>query len=178
MNSPRQPGLIGALAPLALWHDRVTAAGFVVAAGLIGVIAASFCYEVVARYFFAAPTSWSYAVGSYTLCVAIFLAIPELTRRNAHINVNLIFERLSPLGARRLTLVIGMGAAAACLLAAWITGSETLRQYAEDVSTITSFPIPKWWISIFLPYGFFSSAIYFLRNLGRPPGDALSIGSA
>jgi TRAP-type C4-dicarboxylate transport system permease small subunit len=177
MNSPRQPGLGAAAARLALWHDRVTGAGFVVATVLIGIIAASFCYEVVARYFFAAPTSWSYAIGSYALCAAIFLAIPELTRRNSHINVNLIFERLSPAGARRLTLFIGLLAAAACLLAAWITGSETLRQYAEDVSTITAFPIPKWWVSIFLPYGFLSSAIYFLRNLGRLPGDALSTGS-
>jgi TRAP-type C4-dicarboxylate transport system permease small subunit len=165
-----------AAARLAVWHDRVTAVGFVAATMLVGVIAASFCYEVVARYFFAAPTSWSYAVGSYTLCAAIFLAIPELTRRNAHINVNLIFERLSVRSARRLTLFIGLLAAAACLLAAWITGNETLRQYAEDVSTITSFPIPKWWVSIFIPYGFLSSAIYFLRNLGRLPGDALAMG--
>jgi TRAP-type C4-dicarboxylate transport system permease small subunit len=159
-------------------HDRLTKAGFAVATFFIGVIAASFVYEVVARYFFDAPTFWSYAVGEYVLCAAIFLSIPEQARRGAHISVSLLSERLSPGQARRLRLFVGALAVAACFIAAWITGSETLRQLEQDVTTLTSFPIPKWWVSIFIPYGFLMAGIHFLRQLGSDtPGQSVPIGA-
>jgi C4-dicarboxylate transporter, DctQ subunit len=159
-------------------HDWLTQAGFAVATFFVGVIAASFVYEVVARYFFDAPTFWSYAVGEYVLCATIFLSAPELTRRGAHINVNLIGERLTPGQAHRLRLAIGVLATAACLIAAWITATETWRQYVQDVTTLTSFPIPKWWVSIFIPYGFLSAAVHFLRQLGHDaPAQSVPIGA-
>jgi TRAP-type C4-dicarboxylate transport system permease small subunit len=159
-------------------HDALTKAGFALATFFIGVIAASFVYEVIARYFFDAPTFWSYAVGEYVLCGAIFLSVPEQARRGAHINVNLLAERLTPEQARSLRLFIGALASAACFIAAWITGTETLRQFQQDVTTLTSFPIPKWWVSIFIPYGFLNAAIHFLRGLGRDaPAPAVPIGA-
>jgi TRAP-type mannitol/chloroaromatic compound transport system permease small subunit len=79
---------------LAGLHDAITSASFAVAAAVLGTIAFSFCYEVAARYFFAAPTSWANAFVSYLLCAAIFLAIPELTRRRAHVAINLLLIRL------------------------------------------------------------------------------------
>jgi TRAP-type C4-dicarboxylate transport system permease small subunit len=148
-------------------HDRVTVAGFAVAAALVGVIAAAFCWEVVARYFFSAPTAWTYDVGCYLLAAVIFLAMPEMTRRGAHIHVGLIFDHLSAAGARVLRLVIGALAVAACLSAAWFTGTETWRQFDQGVWTLSALPIPKWWVSILIPYGMLSSALHFLRRLGR-----------
>ncbi len=159
-------------------HDRVTSAGFALAAGLVGAIAAAFCYEVVARYFFSAPTAWTYDVGCYLLAAVIFLAMPEMTRRGAHIHVNLVFDYLSPSGVRLLRYLIGALAVAACLAATWITGSETWRQYAQGVWTLSALPIPKWWVSILIPYGMLSSALHFLRQLGRDPGATLMIGGA
>jgi TRAP-type C4-dicarboxylate transport system permease small subunit len=161
------------------FHDRVTAAGFALAAILVGAIAAAFCYEVVARYFFSAPTAWTYDVGCYLLAAVIFLSIPEMTRRGAHIHVNLIFDYLPLKGVRFLRYLIGTLAVTACLAAAWITGSETWRQYSEGVWTLSALPIPKWWVSILIPYGMLSSALHFLRRLGRGPGgETLLVGGA
>ena len=168
--------------PLVRWlcevHDRLTVAGFMLAAGLVGGIAAIFCYEVVARYFFGSPTAWTYDVGCYLLAAVIFLSLPEMTRRRAHINVNLIFDRLSPSNAWVLRWFIGVLAVVACLIAAWITGSETWRQYEQDVWTLSALPIPKWCVSILIPYGLLSSALHFLRQLGAAPGGTLAIGGA
>ena len=75
-------------------HDAATSASFAVAACVLGGIAGAFCYEVAARYLFSAPTSWANAFVSYMLCAAIFLAVPELTRRRAHIAINLLLDRL------------------------------------------------------------------------------------
>ena len=150
---------------LADFHDAITSASFAGAAAVLGIIAFSFCYEVTARYFFAAPTSWANAFVSYLLCVAIFLAVPELTRRRAHVAINLLFDRLSPKSGLALNRLIHLAGAAACLLGTWITGNATLDQIKLGIDTISAYPIPKWWVSIFIPYGLLSSGLYFLRDL-------------
>jgi TRAP-type C4-dicarboxylate transport system permease small subunit len=162
---------------LGVVHDRVTVLGFALAAIFVGVIAAIFCYEVVVRHFFGAPTAWTYDIGSFLLAGVIFLSVPEMTRRGAHVHVNLIFDYLSPAGARLLRYFIGVLAVAGCLIATWITGSEAWRQYVQDVWTLTALPIPKWWVSILVPYGFLSAGLHFLRALARAPGATLSIGA-
>jgi C4-dicarboxylate transporter DctQ subunit len=175
MTNTGGSSILGALAAA---HDAVSRAGFAIAALLVAVIAASFCYEVLVRYFFDAPTAWSYDLGSYLLCATIFLTIPELTRRNAHVTINLLAERLSARQARLLGIGVGLLAAAACLIATWITGGETWRQFEQGVSTLSAVSIPKWWVSVFIPYGLASSALHFLRGLGRPPEQGLPIDGA
>lgn len=150
-------------------HDRLTAFGFAGAAGFVGVIALSFWYEVTARYFFSAPTTWAYDVSSYALCPMIFLSMPAMTRRGAHIAVAYLIESFSLRHGKLLERAILLAAALVCLLCAWISGAETLRQYIRDVETIAAFAVPKWWISVFIPYGMLSSAIYFLRQLAGEP---------
>ncbi len=146
-------------------HDAVTRASFSAAAAVLAAIAISFCYEVAARYFFSAPTSWANAFVSYLLCAAIFLAVPELTRRRAHVAINLLVDRVSPHWAHQLNRLIRVAGAFACLLATWISANATLDQITLGVDTISAYPIPKWMVSIFIPYGMLSSGLYFLRDL-------------
>ena len=49
----------------------------------------------------------------------------------------------------------------------WITANATLDQFNLGIDTISTYPVPKWWVSIFIPYGMFSSGLYFLRDLAR-----------
>jgi TRAP-type C4-dicarboxylate transport system permease small subunit len=150
---------------LAELHDDLTSASFAASACVIAGIAFSFCYEVAARYLFSAPTSWANAFVSYMLCAAIFLAIPELTRRRAHVSINLLLDRLSPPQALMLSRVIRAAGAGACLLATWISANATLEQINLGIETISAYPVPKWLVSMFIPYGMLSSGLYFLRDL-------------
>ena len=108
------------------------------------MIAIAYCYEVVARYFFFAPTDWSYALVSYAMCAAIFLAMPEQTRRGAQIAINFLLEGASPRKARMLQRFVRLFAAVACLAGGWLTADETWRQYVQGISTISAWPVPKW----------------------------------
>ena len=63
-------------------HDALTQATFAAAALCTVAIAVCYCYEVVARYFFNAPTEWATPFVTYGLCAMIFLALPQLTRGN------------------------------------------------------------------------------------------------
>ena len=150
---------------LAALHDGLTTASFAAAAVVLGGIAFSFCYEVAARYFFSAPTTWAEAFVSYFLCAAIFLAVPELTRRRAHVAINVMLDHLGPSGAIALNRLIRLAGVAACLLAAWFTGNATLDQFRQGIETMSAYPVPKWCVSIFVPYAMLSSGLYFLRDL-------------
>src|SRR5690606_37854148 len=83
-------------------HDRVTRTGFALAAAFLAAIVCSYCFEVVSRYFFSAPTTWVGSLVSYLLCGSIFLVLPELTRQKSHIFISLVPDMLTPRNATRL----------------------------------------------------------------------------
>jgi C4-dicarboxylate transporter DctQ subunit len=161
---------------LAVTHDGVTRAGFALAAALVALIACSFSYEVTARYVFNAPTEWASPLVSYSLLAAIFLAMPELTRHGAHISINALLDALSPARAKTMYQVIRALAAGACLLAAWFCADETLNQFRLEIFTSPPFAIPKWMVSVFVPYGFLSSGLYFVRQLATGAPAPAAVG--
>lgn len=155
----------GVTGRLAAAHDAITGVGFGASAACLAVITVSFCYEVVSRYFLAAPTEWASPVVSFALCVMIFLTMPEITRTAAHIAINIIVDSASPANAVMLRATVRVIAAVACLLAAWFSASETFDQFSQDIWTSPPMALPKWTISVFVPYGMLSSGIYFVRHL-------------
>ena len=57
-----------------------------------------------------------------------------------------------------------------CVTAAWITGQQAWSEYSFGVLTNTYLPIPKWWLFVFIPYGFLSGGVFFLRQaFGEAP---------
>jgi TRAP-type C4-dicarboxylate transport system permease small subunit len=157
-------------------HDALTTAGFAGGALCVAIVTGSFWYEVVARYFFNAPTTWSYDLASYVLCPMIFLALPELTRRKANISVSFLVDGLPQRHRAKLAALVLLVAGLVCLTGAWICGAETWRQFVRGVETISAVPIPKWWVSVFIPYGLLGSGVYFLRQFaGEMPAQAADL---
>jgi TRAP-type C4-dicarboxylate transport system permease small subunit len=154
------------LAPLLRAHDAITSIGFEISKLCLVVIVFSFSYEVVARYFFGAPVWWANEVVSYALCIGVFLAMPEVTRRNGHVAVTVIPEIL-PLKYRAILMAcIQAVGFLACIAIAWMSLNQNVSQYLRDAMIIAAVrPIPKVYISVWITFGFISSAIYFLRNL-------------
>lgn len=146
-------------------HDFITRVSLYVAMLCLAFIAAAYCYEVVLRYFFDAPTTWVNPFTSYALCLMIFLALPEMTREGSHLAINILLESLSPEKVAVLMKLVHLIGLVAALAAAWITGTETMKQYIGNIFTMAHNPIPKWIISVAIPYGFGSAALYFLRHL-------------
>jgi TRAP-type C4-dicarboxylate transport system permease small subunit len=150
---------------LAAAHDTLTRAGFLAATTCLAIIVGAYCYEVVARYFFNAPTVWAGPLVSYMLCAIVFLAAPELTRRNIHIVINVLLDRMSSRQVAHLRWVITLGSAATCLVAAWIVGTTAVSQFRQGVETVLTWAIPKWPLTGLIAYGMLSSGLYFLRRL-------------
>lgn len=153
------------LQSLARAHDALTKFGFTLSKACLVVIVTTYTYETVARYFFASPSQWSNEIVGYALCVGLFLAMPDLTRRKGHIAITFVLEALPLAAARRLRQALHLVSGLVCLLVAWISLQENIRQVVNDVMMVQIEPIPKVWLSAWITYGFLNSGLHFLRGL-------------
>ena len=77
------------------------------------------CIDVIGRYIFNAPLPGAYEVTQLQMTVLIFLGLPLVTLRDAHVKIDFLNARLSP-GARRVQrLVVGLATAAVLAVLAW-----------------------------------------------------------
>ncbi len=155
---------------LGQWHDESSRWLFRLAGAALLLAVALYAFEVVARYLFDAPTTWSGEAVQYALAILIFCALPDVTRRSAHVAIDIVPEAL-PEGARDiLGRINSLLAALATGLAAWIVTGESLRQFEKGLMTNAANPIPRWWITAFIALGLASAALHFLRNVSGRRG--------
>lgn len=145
-------------------HDALTDAGFLI--GVLGLasLVAIYCYEVLTRYFLGVATDWANDTFSNVLLITIFAVVPHATRSGAHVSISLLVDtvpRLEP-PLRYITGIVGV---AICLMAAWMSLEENIRQVALEIVTEQNRPLPKIWMSGFITFGFVGAALYFLRSL-------------
>ncbi|MBL1422577.1 MAG: TRAP transporter small permease subunit [Alphaproteobacteria bacterium] len=152
-------------------HDHVTKTGFALSQIALLAIVLSYSYEIVARYFFASPTSWSNEVVAYALCIGTFLAFPEITRTSGHIAISFLTEPLTPTNQKRVAAIVNFFSFLVCILVAWICLTNNISQFLREEMLVRVNPIPKYFISVFLTYGFANSTLYFLRYTFAPPDN-------
>lgn len=129
---------------------------------LAGIVLA-YSYEVLARYAFGAPTGWSAELVSYLLCILVFTMMPTVTAQRGHVAVTVLLEQLTPqrrVQVNRLIFVLGC---ITCLTVSFFAAQESARQFSRGVTMMATYPIPKWWISIWLAIGFGLAALEYLR---------------
>jgi TRAP-type C4-dicarboxylate transport system permease small subunit len=123
-----------------------------------------YCYEVLTRYFLGIATDWANDMFSNVLCVTIFSMVPHATRKGQHISISLVTEMVPRL-QRPLHIFTGLFGVAVCILAAWMSLEENIRQIAFEIVTEQNRPIPKVWMSSFITFGFTGAGLYFFRSL-------------
>ncbi len=148
---------------VARFLDAVTKLSFNLSALALASMLFLVVNEVAMRYFFNAPTTWSMDVNQWLFALTTMLALPEITRVNGNVAITILIERM-PANRRLIaTRAIVLVSCVACLVAFYISGNETLRQFKSNIMTTWVHPIPKWWISTAIPFGFLLSALQFLR---------------
>ena len=127
-------------------------------------MAAMYCYEVLTRYFLDLATDWANDTFSNVLCVTIFAMVPHATRKGQHIAITLVAEMAPRTGPalRLLTALLGTGM---CMFAGWMSLEENIRQITMEIVTPQNYPIPQWWMTVFITYGFVGASLYFFRSL-------------
>jgi len=110
----------------------IAVSGAALAAIMLVVVA-----DVVMRYAFNAPLTWSYnLIGLYLVGAVFFLALPDTMQHHGHIALD-IFSPMFPLRLRHVVLCLGFAASTVFLaLIAWLEWGTTATAYAgNDVLT-------------------------------------------
>lgn len=141
----------------------LTSVSLFLSAMMLGLLTFLYIFEVVSRYFFNSPTSWIFDLGRGLLCVSLVLALPDITRNQGHISIDFILEKMSPEKRIRASQLISLFCFFVCLVTAWFCLDETIRQFQNNIETWWVNPIPKWWISAFIPFGFVLSSLHFIK---------------
>lgn len=119
--------------------------------------------EVAMRYLFNAPTTWSADVNQWFFALTTMLVLPEITRNNGNVAITILVDKLPASKGESLRRTIFFLSFLLCMATVYITGIESLRQFKSGIMTMWIYPIPKWWISTVIPFGFLLSGLQFLR---------------
>ena len=153
--------------------DQLTKLSFNLSGLALALMVALIIYEVGMRYFMNAPTNWTSDTNQWLFAITIMLALPEITRAKGNVAITIIIDRL-PQGKRKFIYrSIALLGFLVCMTVFYISGLESFRQYTTGIATLWINPIPKYWISLIIPVGFFLSGAQFLREgiMPHPPNE-------
>jgi TRAP-type C4-dicarboxylate transport system permease small subunit len=135
------------------WIDRLAGYASKLAALILAAMAAAVVYEVVMRNLFNAPTVWSVEFTSYAMAWLGLIGASEVLRRNAHVSIRVVMDRLP--GGGRLALGC-FGDAVVAAIATWLACSSaiwTFNAYQIGEVSDTVLQTPQVYVRIAFPLG-------------------------
>jgi TRAP-type C4-dicarboxylate transport system permease small subunit len=133
---------------------RVTRGLAALAALLLFATGAMLTYEVVARYFFNAPTIWAEELSRLFLIWAVFLASASLLRSGDHIRVTVLVEWLPGPLRKVLHAASLLFVAVIAGFVAWYGFPIAAKSFEVGRTTGSMLDIPQWWWQASIPFGF------------------------
>jgi len=124
-------------------------------------------YEVIARYFFTAPTIWAAELSQLCLIWGSLIAMAWALGARRHIAVDAVV-RLLPEGVRRLTETFAMLAVAAfSALVTWKGWAIFYDSFERGRTTGSMLDLPTWVSELAIPIGFALLFVQALIETGR-----------
>lgn len=119
--------------------------------------------NVVGRYVFESPLKWALPTTEYSLLYLTFLAAPIVLRREGHVRMTAITERLG--GRARLWFyVIGSFiSSAVCGVMAWKALEKTVEEFQSGAILLSGIEVQRALVTWVIPYGFILLGLQFLR---------------
>lgn len=155
------------------WWRRLNEALALLSAGFIVAIVLLTLYEIVSRYAFNAPTTWTFPISSYLLLYVIYTATAYALQEGAHVHVSVAVEWL-PARARQVVDVVAhlLGLAFVVVLFWQVTRFTEIafRLGSRDLSMLS---VPLTLTATVMPIGTALLCITYAvligeRLLGRP----------
>lgn len=149
--------------------DRGVATLSAAAAGLAAAILLAIFLvvqlEVVLRFVFERPTSWSHEVSTFAICWVGFLAAGHVLRLGRHLEVDVLTSRIS----RKSRLVLGTATDAIafifCAYACYIGVRFVDIAFLMKATSASEIDTPLWIPYLAIPIGFGIFALEFLARL-------------
>jgi TRAP-type C4-dicarboxylate transport system permease small subunit len=155
-----------ATGPIGRWNGRVTTWLARIAALILAALCVTTFADVVARYFFNKPFTFTVEVTELAMGLIVYLGIGLVTHENEHVSADVVTSRLSE-GLRALmglaTNVLALAFLAVMVWRVWLRAADLLAK--GDITQIWYIPI--WPVAFAMAFGavFFVSGM-FLQILG------------
>lgn len=142
---------------------------------LMILLATAFCFgEVVSRYVFHTSHPWIEELVKFLVIYGVFLMAGPGLRRNVHVRVTLLVERLS-LRNRRAVAIAANALGALFSLVLGVAGYLfTVHTWALRTTTISALRLPLWMLYGVVPLGMVLLAFFFIENAWREAKGAAS----
>ena len=151
---------------LVVVHEGAVRIMAVIAACLIVFLMVMISIDVVARYFFNAPSAWVFEVTEFTLLYIPFLGMAWLVRRadGGHVRIDIVIAALSPKAQAFFNCLAAFLAAIPCGLIGYYAFGATIALYQRDAATNGLYPMPLYLLVVVIVVGLLMTMIEFVRK--------------
>ncbi len=134
-------------------------------AGAIIVLFVAFTigFNVLMRRVFEAPVPWALPMTEFSLLYLTFLAAPVVLRREGHVRMTAITERLGPVPRLALYIAGSLVGCGVCGILTWRTLDKTIQEFESNAVLLSGIEIERWLVTWVIPYGFTLLGLQFLR---------------
>ncbi len=139
--------------------------GGYLAGGIIAIMSVMVVYEVIVRYVFNSPTSWSVELTNYSLPLMTFLGAAYCLYRQRHIQVVLVVDKLSGRARALMDAIASLIGLLFSLTLLWKGGQWVLDTYRVGEVSSTVLLFPQWIVRLFFPLGMLLLSFQFLKDL-------------
>jgi TRAP-type C4-dicarboxylate transport system permease small subunit len=155
------------------WVGRFVGGGGTLGYLGLGFMVASITYDVILRYFFAAPTNWALEVNTFLLVFLCLIPAADVLKAGVQIRITFLTERFRPQTRKRLDLLRSVAGALFCAVMAWKGAIMALHAWQHNDRMSTSLGTPMVIPYLLLPVGFALLGLQYLAFLkGKKPEPA------
>lgn len=145
---------------------------FKAAVWIMAVVVPVMLYEVIARYFFNAPTTWGMELAVLLFGPYFLLGGPYLLHLKGHVALDVVRQRLSPIWQRRMDLVNYPVIVIFCAILLYFSVPSAWNSWEYKETSFSAWNPPVWPIKAFVPIALalmmLQAIIEFLRLLYAP----------
>jgi C4-dicarboxylate transporter DctQ subunit len=131
---------------------------------LLLFITFSIAYSIVTRKLDLPTPVWVVQFNEYALLWVPFLATAWILSRNQHVSVQFLVQYLDRKGRRVLDIIHSLVGTILCGIFCWYGISTTWDHYVRGVIDVASIDVPKAYVLIIIPVGFFFLTLQFLSK--------------
>jgi len=144
--------------------DRLLTYFSVVGMSLIAGIMLLVVAKVAMRYFFNNPIVWVIDITEYAMLFITFLGTAWLLKKEGHVIMDLLLDRLNRKGRHMAIVITSVAAATTCFIITWYGVVVGLDWYNINYFYQGALDIPAFYLEAVIPVGMLLVAIQFMRR--------------
>lgn len=130
---------------------------------IVMYVAVAIGLNVLMRFSCGAPLKWSLPTTEFSLLYLTFLAAPVVLRREGHVRMTAITERMGNTGKLWFYVVGSFVSSAVCGVMAWQAFEKTWGEFQRGAVLLSGIEVPRAGVTWIITYGFILLGLQFLR---------------